>query len=93
MPKNIQEAAEKIFKDLGIDRSTAIRIFYVKVIDQQGIPFLVKKQQNKMGVNDLSEQEEKAFQRYVINRGMAELWESEEDALAEDFYNDTPPLR
>lgn len=37
--KPIKKAAQKVLKKLGLDLSTAINIYLVKIIDKQGIPF------------------------------------------------------
>lgn len=37
--KEIKDDAEKAFKDMGLDMSTAITIFLMKVVREQKIPF------------------------------------------------------
>ncbi len=37
--KETKEEAEKIFKTIGLDLSTAINIYLKKVVDVEGIPF------------------------------------------------------
>lgn len=40
--KDVKNAAEKIFNELGLNMTTAINIFLRKAIQEQGIPFDVK---------------------------------------------------
>ena len=42
MDKDVKNAAEKIFNELGLNMTTAINIFLRKSIQEQGIPFDVK---------------------------------------------------
>ncbi|GMA08247.1 hypothetical protein GCM10025886_13980 [Tetragenococcus halophilus subsp. flandriensis] len=41
--KELVDEAEDIFNDLGIDRSTAFRIFYRQVVWNNGLPFEMKR--------------------------------------------------
>ena len=40
---HLKESADMLFSSLGLDTSTAIRMFLVAAIDEEGIPFSVKK--------------------------------------------------
>lgn len=40
--KNVKEAAEKIFAELGINMTAAVNIFLRQVIRENGIPFSLK---------------------------------------------------
>jgi len=39
LDKELVDKAEEIFKDIGIDRSTALKIFYRQVVWNNGLPF------------------------------------------------------
>ncbi|MEK7218016.1 MAG: type II toxin-antitoxin system RelB/DinJ family antitoxin [Patescibacteria group bacterium] len=39
MDEKLKNRAEKIFESLGLDTPTAIRIFFAKVVADEGIPF------------------------------------------------------
>jgi len=39
MDKELVEKAESILKDLGLNRSTALRIFYKQIVLNNGLPF------------------------------------------------------
>lgn len=41
MDKKTKEQAENVFEELGLNGSTAIKMFYKQVIKQNGIPFKV----------------------------------------------------
>lgn len=38
-PAKTKKAAQKILKELGLDMSTAINVYLVKIIQRKGIPF------------------------------------------------------
>lgn len=40
--EKLQRRAERVFKKIGIDTPTAIRVFFSKVADIGGIPFLLQ---------------------------------------------------
>ncbi|MDO8649597.1 MAG: type II toxin-antitoxin system RelB/DinJ family antitoxin [Candidatus Peregrinibacteria bacterium] len=42
LDENLRRRAEKVFKKIGIDTPTAIRVFFTKVADVGGIPFLLQ---------------------------------------------------
>ena len=43
MDKNLKDAAEKLYADLGTSFAEAVRIFATKSVEEQAIPFSVKK--------------------------------------------------
>lgn len=43
-----KEIASNIFKQLGLDLSTAVRIFICQSIQEQGLPFKVTKKTNEL---------------------------------------------
>lgn len=45
--ENEKEQASSIFKNLGLDLSTAVRMFICKSILEKGLPFEVKAENNK----------------------------------------------
>ncbi len=42
MDSDVNEQAQRIFSDLGIDTDTAINIFFRQVIRTNGLPFMLK---------------------------------------------------
>lgn len=40
--RNLKEAADDVFADLGLDATTAIRLFFTKVAKTRSIPFRLK---------------------------------------------------
>jgi DNA-damage-inducible protein J len=44
---NIKKAADNLFGSLGLDTSTAVRIFLAASLDSEGIPFVVKHGKNR----------------------------------------------
>jgi DNA-damage-inducible protein J len=44
---NIKSAADSLFMDLGLDTSTAVRMFIAAAIENNGIPFDIKRSSNR----------------------------------------------
>jgi DNA-damage-inducible protein J len=42
LDENLRRRAEKVFKKIGMDTPTAIRVFFTKVADVGGIPFALQ---------------------------------------------------
>lgn len=40
--RRLKETAEEIFKEIGLDATTAVRLFYAKVAQTRSIPFRLK---------------------------------------------------
>lgn len=94
VPKDLKEKAGKIFRRLGIDFSTANRLFYSRVIEERGIPFSIKiKKKSTKSADDLTEKQEKNFSRQVADRGLRELWDNPKDDSWDEFYKNTSSLR
>ena len=49
---NIKTAADSLFNDLGLDTSTAVRMFLSAAIEKEGMPFTIKRRKAN---NDLLE--------------------------------------
>ncbi|MDR2819358.1 MAG: type II toxin-antitoxin system RelB/DinJ family antitoxin [Desulfovibrio sp.] len=49
---NVKAAADSLFASLGLDTSTAVRMFIAAALDNRGIPFSVKKTRQPMEIND-----------------------------------------
>src|SRR3989338_4400633 len=47
LDEKLQQRAEKGFKKIGIDTPTAIRVFFTKVADIGGIPFLLQSDEDR----------------------------------------------
>ena len=48
----IKAAADSLFTSLGLDTSTAVRMFIAAAVDNRGIPFHVKKTSRPIEIND-----------------------------------------
>ena len=59
---DIKTEADNLFSSLGLDTSTAIRIFISASIDNRGIPFEIRKKRQRIDVND-------GFGSYVCEYG------------------------
>jgi len=62
MDDGIKMGADSLFTSLGLDTSTAIRMFIVAALDNRGIPFEIKKKRQPVEVND-------GFGSYVCEEG------------------------
>lgn len=53
--KDLKDSADKLFKDLGTDTTTAIRIFLTQAVANNGFPFEIKRAENP--IKPMSEEE------------------------------------
>lgn len=68
--------AQKIFSKLGIDMSTAIKIYLKKVIAGQGIPF------------DVTVASEKELENITgTSQSAVKFWKNKKDDIYNEFYN------
>ena len=51
----VKAAADSLFSDLGLDTSTAVRMFLAAALDSNGLPFPVKRAGNKKPNAELRE--------------------------------------
>jgi len=72
-----KKEAVKIFDKIGIDMSTAIKIYLKKIISEKGIPF---------DVQVATEEELKDF-HLLSEKSLAEIWDNKEDDIYGEFYN------
>jgi addiction module RelB/DinJ family antitoxin len=49
---NIKSDADSLFSELGLDTSTAVRMFIAAALDKRGIPFDVRKTRTPIEIND-----------------------------------------
>lgn len=80
----------KILAKLGLDLSSATRIFFAKVIEQNGLPFRVKSESEVLW-NPTKEQE-KAFDRYIAERDLAKVWLKPSEDIWDEWYDKLPPI-
>ena len=52
---NLKTAADALFASLGLDTSTAVRMFLAAALENDGIPFAVKQMSNRKPNAELSE--------------------------------------
>jgi DNA-damage-inducible protein J len=52
---NVKSAADSLFSALGLDTSTAVRMFIFAAIESDGIPFEVKRSRNRKPNAELRE--------------------------------------
>lgn len=87
--QNIKKKAEAIFKGLGITPTTAITMFYIQTIRNNGIPFALKletpNQETLEAIKEVEEMEKDPSKRNRIFNSV--------DELMEDLKNDIPHRR
>lgn len=54
MDRSMKDAAEKLYSDLGTSFAEAVRIFAKKSIDEQALPFSIKKIKTHKGFGSLN---------------------------------------
>ena len=81
--QEIKKKAESVFKDLGLTPTTAITMFYIQTIRQNGIPFVLKLETpNKETLKAIKEAEE-----MEKDPSKSQIFNSV-DELMEDLDND-----
>lgn len=80
----------KILADFGLDLSTANRIFYAKIIEQNGLPFAVKKEAEVLW--NPTREEDKACDRYLAERSLAQVWNHPDEDIWDEWYEKLPPI-
>ena len=87
--QDIKKKAEAIFKGLGITPTTAITMFYIQTIRNNGIPFVLKletpNQETLEAIKEVEEMEKDPSKRSRIFNSV--------DELMEDLKNDLPRHR
>ena len=87
--QDIKKKAETIFKGLGITPTTAITMFYIQTIRNNGIPFALKletpNQETLEAIKEVEEMEKDPSKRNRIFNSV--------DELMEDLKNDIPRRR
>ncbi len=73
--QKIKKEANDIFNNLGIDMTTAIKMFLIRVIRQKGIPFIITL---------ATEEELKDFHR--LSEKSLEFWNNAKDDEYQKFY-------
>ena len=87
--QDIKKKAETIFKGLGITPTTAITMFYIQTIRNNGIPFALKLEtpnhETLEAIKEVEEMEKDPSKRNRIFNSV--------DELMEDLKNDIPRRR
>ena len=73
---NMKTAADSLFAALGLDTSTAVRIFIAAALEHDGIPFAVKRSEQKPNA-ELRE----AMEDIRLNRNLHGPFKTAEDAV------------
>lgn len=66
---DLKAKSDKLFKELGTDTTTAIRMFLTQAVASNGFPFEIKKPVEKNVLEMLSEEE--LLEKLAIARGLA----------------------
>ena len=74
---NMKQKADSLFSDLGLDTSTAVRIFIAAAIENNGLPFAVKRFQERKPNAELRE----AMEDVRLNRNLHGPYSSAEEAV------------
>ncbi|MGE3278802.1 MAG: type II toxin-antitoxin system RelB/DinJ family antitoxin [Candidatus Altimarinota bacterium] len=94
IPKKMKDEAGKILKRLGLDFSTANRMFYAQIIATKGIPFEPKLHTHiPTQWHDLTEEEERKWNKQVAEASLGKLWNNPEDDVWDTFYQDIDSIR
>lgn len=70
--KQLKEKADRLFSSLGMDTSTAVKIFLIVAIENDGIPFAVQHREDSLA---------EAIEDARLNRNLAGPFDSAEEAV------------
>ncbi|GEM_PF-1685581 len=87
LPKDLKVKAEALFKRLGLDISTAIRVFFTRAVEEKKIPFEI----GLISSKDSPEEEEKFWNALALEN-MKTFWGPEDD-IWDDILPKLPILR
>ena len=73
----LKESADKLFSSLGLDTSTAIRMFLAAALEYDGIPFIVKRTRERKPSAELLE----AMEDVRLGRNLHGPYSTAEDAV------------
>jgi len=93
MPQKMKEQAGKILERLGLDFSTANRMFYAQIIERKGMPFEAKLPATPQ--TELvfpTEEEEREWGMQAAQADWGRLWSSPEDDIWDDILPKLPPI-
>lgn len=77
MDTEIKNAAEKLYKELGTSFAEAVRIFAKKSIDEQALPFSIKKIKSNKAYGSLNKYANKSIagrEREIIAKAMVDKY-------------------
>ena len=74
---NMKAAADSLFASLGLDTSTAVRMFISAAIDHDGIPFAVRRANGRKPNAELRE----AMEDARLNRNLCGPFDTAEEAM------------
>ena len=81
--KDIKEQAEEILSDLGLTISDAVRIFLKKVINYDGIPFSLKRNEKEHTYENLTNETKNGLLKSKMERNKENTYNS-----TEELFND-----
>lgn len=82
LPKDLKEKVESILKKMGLDMSSAIRIFFTKVAESKKIPF-------QIGI----ENDEEKFWNAMASYHMRDVWDNPKEDVWDKVLPKLPSIR
>lgn len=82
LPEKLKRDVERILESMGVDLSTAIRIFFKKIAKTRTFPFSLT-----------SDDEDRAYCRWLAEQSLKQFWSDPKDDLWDTYYQKTPSLR
>jgi DNA-damage-inducible protein J len=74
---NTKAAADSLFADLGLDTSTAVRMFIFASLENNGIPFAIKRANGRVPNAELR----KAMEDARLNRNLSVSFDTVDEAM------------
>lgn len=74
---SLKKEASDLFKDLGIDMSTAVKMFLIQSVETRGLPFEVRKRDKEL-----------MFQQLVESKSTRKVLNFNNSSDVEEFFGD-----
>lgn len=80
LDEKLKRKAEKVFQEIGMDTPTAVRVFFTKVVDVGGIPFLLNNEEDHYTPEQISAMDRLAA-KARLGKNLSPAFASMDEAL------------
>lgn len=88
LPMELKKKAELLFRRLGLDLSTAIRVFFARAVEEKKIPFEVG-----LVIHEDSPEEEEKFWNAMADDSLQDVWGAPSEDIWDEILPKLPSIR